>query len=88
MLYVNDMAYAVTSDVCLYADDSMLVVYGRYVNIIKMTLTNEMGSLSVWLISNKLSLLLGKTERILFASKYKLKKVSEINTNGKGVNIE
>ena len=31
-LYVNDMVNAGTSDLCLYADDSMLVVGGRDVN--------------------------------------------------------
>ena len=87
-LYVNTMANSVTSDLCLYADDSMLVVSWRHVKTIEMTLTNEMESLSNWLISNKLSLHLGKTESILFASKKKLNKVSEININCKGVKSE
>ena len=48
-----------------------------------MTLINEMESLSNGLVSNKLSLHLGKTESIFFLSKKKLRKVSEKNINCK-----
>ena len=41
-LYVNDMANAVTSDLCLYADDSMFLVSVNDVNTIEMTLTSEL----------------------------------------------
>ena len=60
----------------LYADDSALLVSGSDPNIIAETLSNELKSCRQWLIDNKLSLHLGKTEAILFGSKRKLRKVT------------
>ena len=47
-----------------------------------------MDKISKWLDCNKLSLHLGKTESILFASKKKLKKVSTLDIKCNGVAIE
>jgi hypothetical protein len=87
-VYVNDMSNAVTCDLCLYADDSMLLVSGKDVRSIEFTLTHEMDCISNWLDSNKLSLHLGKTESILFASKKKLRVCSNMNIECKGAKIE
>ena len=43
---------------------------------------------SEWLVDNKLSLHLGKTESILFASKIRLKSQSNLQISNKGINIE
>ena len=72
------MSSAVECDLCLYADDSILLVGGENVQQIENRLENEMTKISEWLESNKLSLHLGKTESILFSSKYNLKKESEM----------
>ena len=53
----------------LYADDSTLVVSGKTPTEIENKLSQELKSQSMWLEENKLSLHLGKTESILFASK-------------------
>jgi len=45
---------------------------------IQQELSNELESIREWLIYNKLSLHLGKTESILFASKRKLQKYNSI----------
>ena len=87
-LYVNDMSSAVGCDLCLYADDSMLLVSGKNVEEIEKTLTNEMNEISKWLQENKLSLHLGKTESILFGTVRKLKKVSKMKIEGNNVDIE
>ena len=87
-LYVNDMSSAVNCDLCLYADDSMLLVNGKNVKDIEKKLTNEMNEVSKWLQENKLSLHLGKTESILFGSVRKLKNVSKMNITCDNVEIE
>jgi hypothetical protein len=56
----------------LYADDSTFS--HRNPDVISEKLGKELQFCSQWLIDNKLSLHLGKTECILFGSKRKLKK--------------
>ena len=87
-LYVNDMSNAVNCDLCLYADDSMLLVSGKDVKKVEQTLEKEMNEISKWLQANKLSLHLGKTESILFGSVCKLKKVSKMEISCNNINIE
>lgn len=53
----------------LYADDSALLVADRDVNRVQVR---------VWLADSKLSLHLGQTESIIFGSKYKLNKTSQL----------
>ena len=59
----------------LYADDSALIVSGSGPKIIADALSKELESCRQWLMDNKLSLHLAKTESILFGSKKKLKRV-------------
>ena len=72
LIYVNDISSAVKCKLLLYADDSALIVPGKNTMEIQQELSNELESIREWLIDNKLSLHLGKTESILFASKRKL----------------
>ena len=66
MLYVNDMASAVGCKLLIYADDSALIASGKNIADIETTLSSELEYVSNWLIDNKLSLHLGKTQSILF----------------------
>merc|ERR1712121_378365 len=59
----------------LYADDSALIVSGSDPQTIADKLSEELESCRKWLLDNKLSLHLGKTEAILFGSKRKLRNV-------------
>ena len=68
------MTIAVKCDLCLYADDSMLLVSGKSVHQVEQDLKKEINEISKCLHANKLSLHLGKMESILFGSVYKLKK--------------
>ena len=68
LIYVNGMESAVKCKLILYADDSALLVSGKDVEVIQETLGKELCALSSWLVDNKLSLHLGKTESILFGS--------------------
>ena len=78
-IYVNDMPGAVDCKLCLYADDSLLIVSGKDIRKVEHELEIQMDKISKWLQSNKLSLHLGKTESIVFGSKCKLRHVSKMN---------
>lgn len=62
----------------LYADDSALLVSHKDKATVETILSNELHNVSQWLIDNRLSLHLDKTEAILFGSKVKLSKTSEL----------
>ena len=76
LCYVNDMPISLKCKLLLYADDSALIVSGFDPKKIADDLSRELESCRQWLIDNKLSLHLGKTEAILFGSKRKLKRVN------------
>ncbi|CAL4065468.1 unnamed protein product [Meganyctiphanes norvegica] len=75
LCYVNDMPISVKCKLLLYADDSALIVSGSDPQAIASLLSKELESCRIWLMDNKLSLHLGKTESILFGPKKKLNKV-------------
>ena len=62
------MESAVKYKLILYADDSAIVVSGKDIKVIQETHGKELCALSSWLVDNKLSLHLDKTESILFGS--------------------
>jgi len=63
------MPGAVKLKLLLYADDSAILVSGKCRHDIENILSSEMDVLSQWLISNKLSLHLGKIHTIWFKAK-------------------
>ena len=63
------MQAVVKNKLLLYADDSAILVAGKDRSFIEKELSDELQSVSQWLIDNKLSLHLGKTEANLFGSK-------------------
>jgi hypothetical protein len=79
LCYINDMPISVNCKLLLYADDSALLVDGKDPVEIAAKLSKELESCQQWLIDNKLSLHLGKTEAILFGSNRKLKKHNDFN---------
>ncbi len=62
LIYINDMSAAVRCKLLLYADDSALLVPGCKVKDIENTLSIELESVDQWVVDNKLSMHLGKTE--------------------------
>ena len=88
LIYVNDMKAAVNCKLLLYADDSALIVSNKNVDIIEKSLSEELNCVRQWLIDNKLSLHLGKTESILFASNRKLKIAPSLKISCDGHIIE
>ena len=88
LCYVNDMPISVKCKLLLYADDSALLVAGKDTNLIAEALSNELESCRQWLVDNKLSLHLGKTEAILFGSKRKLLNDNNFNVKCGDVEIQ
>ena len=88
LLYVNDMASAVRCKLLLYADDSALIASGKNVADIESTLSSELEYVSNWLMDNKLSLHLGKTQSILFGTKRRLSTGVKLNVICNGNVIE
>jgi len=61
----------------LYADDSALIASGKCPSQLSAFLSSQLESCSKWLVDNRLSLHLGKTESVLFGTKRRLKRVGE-----------
>ena len=79
LCYVNDISISVTCKISLNADDTALLVSGKNPAEISRILGINLQSCNQWLVDNRLSIHLGKTECILFGSKTKLKRVNEIS---------
>ena len=73
------MPAVIKNKLLLYADDSAILVSAKNKKDIECLLSEDLHIVSEWLISNKLSLHLGKTESILFGSKQRLKSQSQLN---------
>ena len=69
LCYVNDMVASVDCKLLLYADDSALLVSDKIPQYVADKPSKELESCRQWLVDNKLSLHLGKTEYVLFGSK-------------------
>ena len=88
LCYCNDMETALNCTLLLYADDSALIVSSKHVPFIEDTLSKELSCLSEWLIDNRLSLHLGKTETILFGSKRRLRSFNKLSVKCNNVDIK
>ena len=87
IIYINDISTAVRCKLLLYADVSALLVSGKNTQLIKKSISPELQAAREWLINNKLSLHLGKTESILFGSKRKLHTYSSIQVKCAGTKL-
>lgn len=88
LIYVNDMSAVVKNKLLLYADDSAILVSARNKSDIENKLSNDLNNVSHWLVNNKLSLHLGKTESILFGSKPRIRSQPSLDITCNGSSIE
>ena len=90
LCYVNDMTIGISKDtkLLLYADDSAIIFSHKNPDVIARKLGSELENCSKWLVDNKLSLHLGKTECVVFGSKRKLKKISQFSISCNGIHIK
>ena len=72
LCYVNDMSVSLGCHLSLYADDSTLVASGRNAAELGRYLSGQLASCKDWMVDNRLSLHLGKTECILIGSARRL----------------
>ena len=81
LIYVNDMSTSIDKEckLILYADDSAIFFAHKDPHLISEKLGSVLNNCSTWLVNNKLSLHLGKTECILFGPKRKLKDFQDFN---------
>ena len=77
LLYINDLCISIDCQLSLYADDSALFFAHSNPSVIANRLSVELSSCRKWLIDNRLSLHVGKTECVLFGSKSSLRRVGE-----------
>ena len=89
LLYVNDMAQAVHSDLFSYADDFSLTFQHKDVHTIEHQLNKDFTNLCEWFVGNKLSIHLGdkKIKCIFFGSKLKLKNAGNLNIMYNGIQV-
>ncbi len=71
------MSVSVKSKLLLYADDIVLLVSHRDPRVISYTLSRELESCNEWLIDNRPSLYVGKTEAILCGTKRKTRNTED-----------
>ena len=81
LCYINDMELSISSEckLLLYADDSAILYSNKDPQVISDKLGLELEMCSKWLVDNKLSLHMGKTECIIFGSKRKLRKINNFS---------
>ena len=82
-MYVNDMSQAVKCNLFLCADDTCIMCQPHDINGIEKQLTKDFQSICDFFVDNKLSIHFGddKTKSILFATKFKIRKIRKLNIN-------
>jgi hypothetical protein len=88
LIYINDMSLSLRCRLSLYADDSALIFSGKDSRSVAEFLSEEMESCHKWLVDNRLSLHLGKTECVLFGTKRRLRRVGDFQVTCNGINIK
>ena len=83
LIYINDMSISLSCRLSLYADDSALLFAHRDPGVIAGHLSEELTKCKRWLVDNRLSLHVGKTEAWLFGSK----RVLEFHLTGHLLNL-
>ena len=87
LVYINDMQRSVNCRLSLYADDSALIFSHSDCLVIEQRLSCELSSVKKWLVDNKLSLHVGKTECMIFGSGRRLKHIPEFNVKCDGTAV-
>ena len=87
LIYINDMHTSLTCQLALYADDSALIFSHSDASVVANRLSQELSNCKKWLIDNKLSLHVGKTECMLFGTSRRLKQVGDFNVSCDGMAV-
>ena len=82
------MHRSVTCQLSLYADDSAIVFSHSDPKAVADRLSQELSSCKKWLVDNRLSLHVGKTECIFFGSSRRLNQIGDIQITCDGMAIK
>ena len=88
LIYSNDMPSCVDCTVILYADDTILLIANRSVEIVSKELSRAAETCYKWMTNNKLSMHRGKTEVVIFSSKRKKHLTKDFNITIDGNTIQ
>ena len=82
LLYINDLPQCLSkTKPRLFADDTNLTASGDSITRLEAAVNSDLENLKKWLIANKLSLNVAKTEFMLIGSKRMIKSVSNLQPN-------
>ena len=77
ILYVNDVPNCLSNSIpALFPDDTNVTTSGSSMEDIQLKLNNELDNLHHWLLANKLSLNVSKTEYMIIGSRQRLTQIS------------
>ena len=73
LIYINVLPECLSQATSrLFADDTNLTVAGETIREVELAMNNDLARLKEWLLANKLSLNVAKTEFMLIGSDYKI----------------
>lgn len=77
ILYINDLPNCLSNSIpALFADDTNITTSGSSIEDIRIKLNNQLDKLHHWLLANKLSLNVSKTEYMIIGSRQRLTQIS------------
>ena len=88
LCYVNDMSVSLGCHLSLYADDSTLIASGDNARELGEYLSGQLASCNRWMVDNRLSLHLGKTECILMGTRRRLRDAGEFRVTCDGLDVK
>ena len=78
LLYINNLPQCLNeTKPSLFADDTNLTASGDSIHDVQASVNSDLENLRNWLVANKLSLDVAKTEFILIVSKRMIKRISD-----------
>ena len=84
LLYINDLPQCLyKTKPRLFADDTNLTAFGDSITDLEAAVNSDLENIRKWLIANKLSLNVAKTEFMLIGSKQLIKSISNLQLNVK-----
>jgi hypothetical protein len=90
LLYINDLPRTITTcQVLLYADDTTLIVHGKCLSDVITTANNVLHQVSLWLMSNKITINTSKCSAIYFnRPDQQLQTASPLTISGETISFE
>ena len=88
LCYVNDMSVSLGCHLSLYADDSTLIASGDNSRDLGEYLSDQLARCKRWMVDNRLSLHVGKTECILIGTRHRLKEAGDFRVSCDGLNVK